>query len=1501
MQWAFNMNVTDVTNQSTDWLYKIKHTSDGGYIACGYSNGTSSLYFPSIIKLNAKGELIWQKKYTGSIGGFVNSYGVFYDVIEVRDLKNASGVPIEGGGYVAVGFQRDKTVPVTNEPRHCAIEIVDKDGNELNTGFSDLPFANPNNQTEQAFSVTEAPDGQFLIAGYFNLPNGNAAPHDKDQHGFVYKTTGYSLSPTVLLDLHNNHGNTLKKISIGNVISPNIFDIIIAGSELKSVNYLDGSAGQPTSIQTAGYTNQPAYFTPTINDFIALNDNDVYVARFHYNAGAFNQVWSTSSSGDYSSSTFNGVSGNNTPKSKWPVTVLDYGPYTHGQPQLAQPSSDLLNAYFAYSSDDVATDLIPPTTNHPSSITVLAYANYFAPKNDFWRCADCPPPITCPDPDQNGICPTDIFYDPNKAEPDFDDFRDADGFLLNVDYNTGALLQTASGNYAVNIAHFSGEDFTAGLNEDNCGNYYISGTTTDDVFSLASQNLGLGPAVVPKGDFMLTKTDANFNRLWARNFRANPGAYECSFSSCINEDNSIVMCGNNDLNGDDYNVIKMSSDNQLGFNGWDCATLYTAVQGVSTFPQLSHPYTIRGNLVVPAGAILTISNTTIEFGETKELVDFSTPLSTIHALKCGIVVKAGGKLIIDNSTLRGLESHVLNTSTSCGSRNFMWDGISVEGDPTLPVTSQGVINIKNGSVIQDAKVGILCNKNEYSGFMDPNTDGANDTWNSSHLGNIAENNGGGIILSTSNVTFLNCRKSVEFHPYPISEAYRNFFSNTNFICNAPMVDPDYISNTGERLGINSFCSIWGVNGVTFRGCDFEGYNDYNSTTNPNPNYALRGSGIEAADATFTVTNFSPSVHSKFNNLYKGVTASYTNPSGGVNINDAEFGMDHSGNLRGANFQNIYISGAGVNNAVKNNFISVPFLYHIGNDEPFGIEYNGSTSFNCTDNTLIGFGTSNPHIRNYGVIVSNSGANDNIVYKNTFTNLKRSCVGLFENATPLSGLNGLQFKCNTFNNSGSNHDIDVLSTSLTTSSQGSIRTNQGDNPQLGQPNYYTAPAGNTFYNTCNNFDRIYQDAGAPLSIIYYFNNADLTSHFDPSPSGNTGCISPSVSTINCHVNYNGGDDPCPASTTPCPTCKIAVMQTADYQINSMQALIETGKSDELRNYINNSQHSSQDVAKYLENAGPYLSNEILEAAISRSDSLTNGDLRDIIVSNSPLKESVYQSLFTDKPILAGNADVIMAQLAERSPIDVLLLQIADLQSEKRQAAIQLVDYYLNADTAPLIDSAALTLLAGGYYMDAAGVYASAGNFDMAHTILESSIASSEDELDQKKIMRIYLALQKNQNNWNQISTSDLDYINDLSGRTGIASIQAKNVLDIINGKEGEPEIPDSLDDSQKGDRVLQHKQQFKITNYFTFSNNVQLSVSPNPVNTEANVLYRFAYPATKPMLVVTDLAGKEIAADIINQNENSHIFSTETLQQGVYLIQLMDGTSLLKSIHLVVIK
>ena len=88
LQWAKKFGGTD-----SEWIYKVRPTSDGGYITCGYTMSTGAgMRDAMLVKLDAGGNISWARTY----GTANNDY-----LVDVRQTSD--------GGYIATGSTNNTT------------------------------------------------------------------------------------------------------------------------------------------------------------------------------------------------------------------------------------------------------------------------------------------------------------------------------------------------------------------------------------------------------------------------------------------------------------------------------------------------------------------------------------------------------------------------------------------------------------------------------------------------------------------------------------------------------------------------------------------------------------------------------------------------------------------------------------------------------------------------------------------------------------------------------------------------------------------------------------------------------------------------------------------------------------------------------------------------------------------------------------------------------------------------------------------------------------------------------------------------------------------------------------------------------------------------------------------------------------------------------------------------------------------------------------------------
>jgi len=373
-----------------------------------------------------------------------------------------------------------------------------------------------------------------------------------------------------------------------------------------------------------------------------------------------------------------------------------------------------------------------------------------------------------------------------------------------------------------------------------------------------------------------------------------------------------------------------------------------------------------------------------------------------------ILIETGGKLIIDGGII---------TSARCGGieHEGYWQGIQVQGNHSLsqyPVANQGVVEIINDGTIENAKIGI----NAYQDITIP-------LFGSS----ITYSLGGGIIRA-NNANFKNNEIDIKMAPYrylnsfnqrPVNQA--SYITRSNFVTNN-----DLPTTAASIIHIN----LLGIYGLQIKGCSF-------TNTNSSLTTIEKGIAINSVISSLKVIPYCDPQNptcvdepNEFTNLHYGIKCT------------EEIGSLNTVNINENEFNNVYraIFLSGTNNAqILLNNIQVPDLAitqagHPDPGAPYGIYLNGGKGFRVEENTLWRPSSNGPEVFNgaRGIIVHKTGAVDNEIYKNTFTNLFLSQQGQCYNSgtdlPPWYGQNnpgadvGLKFFCNTSQTSSSSYDM-----------------------------------------------------------------------------------------------------------------------------------------------------------------------------------------------------------------------------------------------------------------------------------------------------------------------------------------------------------------------------------------------------------------------------------------------------------------------------------------------
>ena len=384
----------------------------------------------------------------------------------------------------------------------------------------------------------------------------------------------------------------------------------------------------------------------------------------------------------------------------------------------------------------------------------------------------------------------------------------------------------------------------------------------------------------------------------------------------------------------------------------------------------------KQNIVVQSGKTLTLNNARFEMLDNKSI----------------IIINAGGKLVVDNSTI--------TNSSYCPDK--MWKGIRVLGNKNQRQLAQyqGTLEIKNGSVISNAKDAIS-------------------TWDGDDY-----NTTGGIVKCT-NSTFLNNRRSAEFMAYINHTSTGSETSNVSYFKNCNFTIDDNNIFTAAGVIYSDIITMWGVNGVAIRGCHFSDVRTGSPT---------RGNAVSVASAGVTIKpSCNPMSDYSINMPCICVGESRNTFSGFTKaLNAQNTGTNYPFKVFKADFENC---SRPVHSSAVNNFnvtmSDINLTCAGGTVNKYGIYSLSCTGYKIEGNDFYTTNISSSSIKANGIRVSSSGNDANSIHKNTFENLDK---GVWSDSNP-----ELQVSCNDFSN---NFGPDIY-TSGNFPSQGSSSESAGN--------------------------------------------------------------------------------------------------------------------------------------------------------------------------------------------------------------------------------------------------------------------------------------------------------------------------------------------------------------------------------------------------------------------------------------------------------------------------
>ncbi len=565
------------------------------------------------------------------------------------------------------------------------------------------------------------------------------------------------------------------------------------------------------------------------------------------------------------------------------------------------------------------------------------------------------------------------------------------GIIEAYDLRLGLTKATNNRFAVVTSVRGQNENYTIGANFTALQTYSNSISTSSCV------NNGLIP-VEPywNTDTYVAKFDQNLSKLWETSFDSDDNApktvpgdlkkQECMYRIAEAADGKLFVVGNSSHNADDYYAALIESDCQqyitYNYPAITAPVSFETVIQNNTTTDWTTNLQVKGIVRIKAGAVLNISNATIEMANS-ETVGMPTKF----------IVEPGGLLNVSNSTLTCIQS--------CGKQ--FWDGIVVLGDNSVSQSSggQGKVVLLN-STIEYAKEAII--PGDYHDFT----------------------KNGAIINATGSI-FRNNNRSVQYLPYQnIVNSSGTESNNIGFFDNCSFLwDDDFLKDAPQPA-----ITMWGVKGINIRGCNFEDER-VNTTLLTN-----RARGIFTIDAGYTVRGKgigSPPNHDyflatgydvgEFINLYRGIENLQAGSLKPFVVDHVRFNDCHEG---------IIVSGTDKPFIFRNefNYTSNSLLPLFKRRE---LSILGATGYQVEGNL---FKNENGEFT-YGASIDNSGIEENLIRKNKFFDLRYGNYAQRRNRDAnVFSVKGLQFLCNT-------HEDNVLDMrNLSVSNTDGIRLDQG---------------------------------------------------------------------------------------------------------------------------------------------------------------------------------------------------------------------------------------------------------------------------------------------------------------------------------------------------------------------------------------------------------------------------------------------------------------------------
>lgn len=559
----------------------------------------------------------------------------------------------------------------------------------------------------------------------------------------------------------------------------------------------------------------------------------------------------------------------------------------------------------------------------------------------------------------------------------------------------------------------------------------------------------------------------------------------------------------------------------------------------------------------------------------------------------------------------------------------------------------------------------------------------------------------------------------------------------------------------------------------------------------------------------------------------------------------------------------------------------------------GLYLNNSKNYIIKNNVFLQGLTSYPPRADVGIYVNNSQTGAHYIYRNTFNNLNVGIGAMHDNSGYNNNTDGLLMNCNDFTGTYNKYDV-ALMHDLVNNTFPTVKTTQG---VVG----FGANATNIVRNRYGALPQspIYENQWyiQDWSAKGYDHGSNADANTQPVPQPNYSDVA--VNVVSSGIFYQ--PQHCPSSpiptVNPCPChgcCRLmdinsalsnAIPTSANLQ-SQYNSSIDGGNTPGLLSAISGGV-SNADLNTLLENASPYLSDEVLTAYFNKSG-IPAADITEIHNLNKPVSTLVWETLVNldlQNDVMyeiTSNQNIsnVSARNALQSQLSFAKFNLQSIMSEK-------LNYFLTDTLLSSKDSIIELLTTNVGQMPNRDILLTYAYMDMGRysDALYKARDVEKTDVELADLLMKLIALESDPKKAYSLldNQAELTEILELASRSGSNAQPAAQALGkFLLGINYE--VP-RLFPLESGGSGRLSKQPFLEEGYLL--ENKSFKVFPNPTTNVLNVVYQNNDNKSGLRVELIDTFGRIIYTTITKNNQPTQI-SLANFTEGVYVLTVYDG-------------